>query len=301
MGADVISEKQLVESRTFLSNVGFWPSPTDTNYEGWLQNFDEGADRETAAALLESLVHINETQIVHGTISGLRALSASPEFGPADQRQGAWETFLDSAYISFPSGGEGDVTGSGHIFARIVKSTGFPENRILASDELVRRLAKRPIAAPAVFLDDLAASGTQFKRSWTRMVSTDAGKKSLQTLTDQGLLGPIYYVPIVATQKALDLLAKETPLVKVRPIYRVEPEYFASDALTRLVPSDLRPGLKDFLSKYSPLSGRDDYGPFGFGEIGLALSFHHSTPNNTLPILQKGSPTSAASWKPITS
>jgi hypothetical protein len=295
-----LSEDDLVDSRTFLSDVGFWPDATKLNVRGWLANFDEGADRETAISLLESFVHMNEAQVTHGTLSALRGLSARPEFGPAISRQKTWETFIDRAFISFPSGSAADVTGSGHIFARIMKDAGFDEGRILGSDDLVVLAAKTKDLLSVVFLDDLAASGTQFTRTWKRQVQTPHGKSSLALLANNARFEYVYYAPLAATVDAMAKILKDAPTVVVQPGYVIEREYFASSDNTRLVPEELRTRLAGFLDNYTPRSGNDQYGSLGFGDLGLALSFHHSIPNNTLPILQRASATAAPSWKSLT-
>lgn len=294
-------EGELIASRQFLSNIGLWPDATRLDLRGWLKNFAGTADSEIARSLLESFVHINERQVAYAALSGFHSLSSTRSFGPAGTRQTRWQEFLASAYVTFPSGSSTDDTASGHIFGRIMKVAGFEEARILGPANLVRTLAEKTMTAPAVFLDDIAGTGTQFVRCWNRRVSTARGKVSLSDLQAKGQLSQVFYVPIVATRKAITEITARCADVEVSPVYVLEEEYYGSSPSTRLVPDDSRTQLPPFATRYGAASGHDGDGAFGFGDIGLALSFHHSVPNNALPIFHQASEATKIDWKVLIS
>lgn len=284
----------ILDSRRYLSEILVWPPYRKLDLQGWLDNFEEGLDRDIALALLQSHVHLDEEQIVYAVASTLHGISSRAEFGSADVRDATWTDFLNEVVFSFPLGYPGDATASGYIFGRVVERLGFDESRIRASEHLVERL-KTGGTTPVIFLDDLAASGSQFIRNWRRKYPVADGESSLQELKEQGLLGDVYYLPVVATVAAKAKIESECG-VTVVATYVLDPDYGALDSDTRLLPADLRPHVGDFLAKYGPRTGRDEYGSAGFGSLGLALSFHHSSPNNTLPVLQTGAGT--VDWKP---
>jgi hypothetical protein len=296
----MVAESDLLESRGFLSDINVWPDPLDLTIEAWLANFDED-DKELARSLLESHVHVSQRQLAHGATSAFVSISTRPEFGSGSGRQDAWSAFIDRAYVTFPAAAVGDAAGSGQIFARTIRDAGFDDGRIVPPEVCVSKMVTGPSDGQVVFVDDISASGSQFARTWRRKIQTASGKKSFFDLAADGTIGAAYYVPLIATTDAIDHIRREAPLVEVVPAYTLEDVYFASAELTRLVEPDQRPGLDAFVRKYAARSGVVADGPYGFGGIGLALSFHHAIPNNTLPILQKRSPSTLPDWKVLIS
>lgn len=289
----------LRSSRRYLSNVGVWPSPRQLDVDGWLDNFEEGTDRSLAAALLDSYVHLNEEQIVHAVASTIRSLSGLPRFGSGYERRKSWGIFLDQAYVSFPLSRVGDPTGSGYIFARIAsEKLGFLESQIYAPEHLVSALSETQQGADLILLDDITASGTQFVRSWKRKFDTDHGRIGLDDLASAGKIRSAHYLPVVATSEAKQKIESKTS-VRVIPTYTLTEDYRCLSENTRLIPEKYLSEVEGFLGKYSPRTGKDEYGPTGYGGLGLAISFHHGCPNNTLPILQWGQ--ARNDWKPLVS
>lgn len=296
----MVAESDLLESRDFLSDINVWPAPVHLKIVAWLSNFD-AEDKELALSLLESHVHVSQRQVEHGATSAFVSISTRPEFGTGRDRQVAWSAFLERAYVTFPAGAVGDAAGSGQIFARIIREAGFADGRILQPEVCALRLAAGPSAGSVVFVDDLSASGSQFTRTWSRKVGTDSGRKSFSDLAADGKIGAAYYVPLIVTTAALERIRREAPVVQVVPAYTLEEDYSASAELTRLVRPEQRSALHAFVGKYANRSGGAVNEPYGFGGLGLALSFHHGIPNNTLPILQKHSPSSPPHWKALIS
>jgi hypothetical protein len=287
--------EELKASRRYLSHIAVWPGPTTLDVEGWLGNFAEGPDRELAGALLESYVHLDEGQISYALASTVKGLSSSPLFGSVESRPARWKEYLEKVLVSFPQGQSGDVSASGYIYARVATKIGFSESQVQDMDRLVPKLEASP-GGNILFVDDLAASGTQFIRNWKRKYATPHGKLSLAELYEAGKISSAFFIPTVSTSLAKEKIESECP-VEVLPTYLIDPDYQALDADSRLVPARLRAGMRPFLEKYAPRTGRDEYGVAGFGELGLALSFHHGSPNNSLPILQWG--TQNTDWRPI--
>ena len=290
-----MDSKEVLESRRYLSDISVWPRSSRLDLAGWLANFDTGLDSDIAVALLASYVHLDEDQIVHAVATNIRSISTSSESFRGPDRSAKWAGYLEQVLVSFPLGDSSDPTASGYIFARIAERLGFAQDQILGSEQLVGRLVQSGPAS-VIFLDDLSASGTQFTRHWKRKYRAASEEYSLIDLQSRGLLLDSYYLPVIATRGAKTKIESFCS-VSVVPTYLLDTDYQAFDSNTRLLPEKLRPHLKDFLEKYSSRTGKDEYGVVGYGDLGLALSFHHSCPNNTLPILQWGP--SPISWKPL--
>lgn len=290
---------ELVRSRQYLSHIGVWPSARQLDIEGWLANYGDGPDLEIAGELLEAHVHLNEEQIIHAVAATIRSLSALPRFGRAAQRRAEWSTYLSRVIVSFPLAQEGDPTGSGYIFARLAsEKLGFPERQVHTPEQLIRVLASGRDPVELLMLDDITASGTQFSRSWNRKTITPNGRFSLADMAAEGKIATTYYVPVVATAQAKDAIESDCA-VEVVPAYLLTPDYSVLDPDSRLLRAELRPLLDDFLSRYSPRTGRNQYGNAGYGDLGLALSFHHGCPNNTVPVLQWAP--KSQDWTPLVS
>lgn len=289
----------LVQSRQYLSHIGVWPSARQLELDGWLANYEDGADFDIAAELLDAHVHLNEEHITHAVASTIRSLSALPRFGPATHRRGNWANYLDRVIVSFPLAQDGDPTGSGYIFARLASERlGFPESQVRTPEQLIALLASSSDAFDVLMLDDITASGTQFRRSWNRQTQTLHGRFSLADIAAAGKLSSTYYLPVVATAQAKASIESSCE-VDVVPTYLLTPDYGVLDENTRLVRSELRRLVPDFLSRYSPRTGRDKYGNAGYSDLGLAISFHHGCPNNTVPVLQWAP--KSTDWTPLVS
>lgn len=280
-------DRELVRHR-YLSRVQAWPRlPTDVNPEGWLANFAED-DRELALELLGSWVYIPEREFRQALSVSFKSLSwhllgadASPQ-----HRGTAWRERLPTVVVSVPLGDSADPTGSGHLCLRIFKEMGYPPERLLVGHQLYESLTTSGEATDLVLVDDLAATGKQFTDFWTREPQFSGGDRqtSLAKLLEIGRIRTATYLPVVATTAAMDRFAASCPGVDIRPTYLLGEEYFASGAATRLVSADRTEALREMAEKNYPRTGHA-HGPFGYGGLGLALSFAHGTPNNTLPIL----------------
>lgn len=294
-----MNRDDLVRSRQYLSHIGVWPTARQLHLEGWLANFTDESDVELAQELLAGHVHLDEEQITHAVAATIRSISGLPEFGDAGQRRTEWPRYLDRVVISFPLSQDGDPTGSGYIFGRLASEKfGFPENRVRTPEQLVQLLVRKSEPLDVIMLDDITASGTQFKRCWNRKTQTPHGRYSLSDMAASEKLASIYYLPVAATVAAQGLIERECG-VKVLPTYLLTPDYSALNPDSRIIRSDLRPHVQAFLDRHSPRTGNDRYGTAGYDRMALAISFHHGCPNNTVPVLQWAGP--RIDWTPLVS
>ncbi|MGF0308901.1 phosphoribosyltransferase-like protein [Rhodococcus sp. IEGM1428] len=280
--------------RQFYSNIGLWPrQPGDINPTGWLDNFGTARDREIAAALLESFVYLNSAHVEKMVSSAFHSLSTTfrSALPPSESVVNRWQTFRRNVVVTYPTGDIYDPAGSGHIFIRsargnLVTNPGQLRDPAAIGDYVTHNQGQGAI--DLVFVDDLAATGTQFLQVWFREISdgqSDAAT-SLASLQADGRIGEVYYTPAICTAYAKREIAMQCPTVMVRPAHLLPDEYFANPEYseTNLVPANLRAELPDFLARYAHPAGYKIEDKFGFGDMGLALAFEHGVPDNTLPI-----------------
>lgn len=297
MVASVIDDD--LDRYNYLGNVGTWPRlPSDINPEGWLANFSE-EEQPVALELLKSLIFMNAREFRQAIASSIKMLSASQrrEQQALGQVATQWKSRLARMVITVPLGSQDDPTSSGYMCLRIVKELGFPEERILVGQALYRHLEAAGSSTELILLDDLAASGNQFKRYWT--TQPDFGgvaHASPEELVESGVLAQAYYLPVVATRKAIKEFTDSLSGVDVLPTYTLGPEYSAFRRESTLVSAERTEEMRQLIETYYPRTGASN-GPYGYRDLGLTLSFEHGTPNNTLPILAGRPPgVAATNW-----
>ena len=289
---DIIATKfsELLTVRNYYSNIGLWPmQPRDINPEGWLSNFTDENDLEIAAALLDSFIYFNEVQTKKLFESAFHAISSEIEMSRKSESEigSAWREFKSSVIITYPSGFDADVAASGRKFIREARQTlKIDESRLFDPGDVAREVLHQQGVTDLVFVDDISITGHQFLNCCFRNVEVDGMMTSLEELIREEVLREVYYLPTVCTAMAKRNISHELPNVRVRPAHLLVDRYFANPPYenTALVPDELVAGLDEFLRKYAKRAGYDESKPYGFGNLGLALGFEHSVPDNTLPI-----------------
>lgn len=297
-------ETFVLDTRRYFSNIAVWPrQPVDVNPRGWLSNFDR-ADRELATNLLDSFLLISTEQSTKMVSSAFHALAASQHDMfelSSSEYQSAWTDFRSRILVTYPAR-PNDPAGSGHIYARAARSlVAAPDQQLFDPPALVQRLTSTATAATVVFVDDFSGTGDQFCDAWARDHSTaDGSVTSFAALSDEGRIAEAIFLPAIVTASAKAHIARFCPAVDVRPAHVLPPRYSASDPDTTLVPAPLRAGLDDLLVRYADRAGYSAAGRYGYGDCGLAISFEHATPDNTLPIFN-GGPMRPSAWTPLRS
>lgn len=295
----------IVETREYFSNIGLWPDrPRHVNPHGWLANFSEGPDRRLAASLLDSFLMIRTDQCQTMATSAFHGLSASRgdvfASTPTANKQ-AWDEFRSSVIVTFPAR-RSDPAGSGHIFARAARSwVPNPDAQLMEPAMAVNHIAKASHPCTIVFVDDFAGSGNQFCDTWMAKFAVDGGTTtSFEGLANDSRLREVYFIPAISTWRAKMRIARTAPEVTVRPAHVLPPRYSAAEEDHTLVPPSDRAALNELLQRYAAPAGYDPSHPFGYEECGLAISFEHATPDNTLPIFN-GGPKRPTTWRPLRS
>jgi hypothetical protein len=152
-----------------------------------------------------------------------------------------------------------------------------------------------PQPIDVVVVDDFAGTGTQFIDMWRREYTIDGNIWSFKSLQQNSKLGRVFYTPAVCTQTASDAIKIHAPSVIVHPAHLLPKAYSVNSANSIVVPADMVDYVEPFLRKYAARAGYEISSPYGFGELGLAVSFDHSMPDNTLPIFWSENP----GWKTL--
>lgn len=295
----------ITDTREYFSNIGLWPErPRHVNPEGWLSNFSEGTDRALAASLLDSFLLIRTDQCQTMATSAFHGLSASRgdvfAMTPA-QHKNAWADFRSTVIVTFPAR-RSDPAGSGHIFARAARSwVSDPDAQVMEPGVAAKHIASAPHPCIIVFVDDFAGSGNQFCDTWmANFASSGSGTLSFSELANEQRLREVYFIPAISTWRAKMRIAGAAPIVAVKPAHVLPPRYSAAEDNHTLVPAKDRAALTDLLKRYAEPAGYDPANPFGYEACGLAISFEHATPDNTLPIFN-GGPNRPATWRSLRS
>lgn len=301
--ANEVERKFVLDTRAFFSNIDVWPqSPRHVDPRGWLSNFAEGRDLMIAAHLLDSFLLISTAQVQKMVASAFHSLSpiVSDMFSLSpEQYEQDWHEFRASIRLTFPSQRK-DPAGSGHLFARHARTLVADQDvQIVDPADLVKELADLDNPCAVVVVDDFSGTGNQFCDLWHRKYSIGAEtSRSLFQLHEEGLITQAYFIPAISTARARAHIARLAPKVDVRAAHLIPPRYSATDPETSLVPAELRSHLGDFLERYASAAGYSSSGMYGYERSGLAISFEHSTPDNTLPIFNGGE-NRPANWRPL--
>ncbi len=269
--------------------------------DAWLENFTS-EELPFAVHLLNQFQFFSRRltdALLQGTLMEL-SRHVVPVDGTADTARARWEDFLDSVIVTYPTGEKPRPTDSGHTFARKARQIlEFPEARILgptAALEYLRSKGPRPV----LFLDDFLGTGRQFVTTWRRAYSLSGTDWSFESSQAADPF-PAYYLPLVAAQRGVEVLAQHCPNVMCLPAHTLPHEYSAVHDQSFIWPANALDAGRDIIREASlragipDTNGRTDKDWQGFGKLGLCVAFEDSVPDATLPLFyweQNG-------WKPL--
>lgn len=286
----MVYREHVLSVRDYFIGINIWGSAMQLNPSGWIANF-EPADRDLAAHLMNGYIYLNSDMVSKQFETGFRRIVS----GELDERSSndalsRWRSLRDTAQVSFPTT---HPTDSGHQFVQATRDRfGVPEDRIHDLPDLRRHLYAVSDPPPVVLVDDFTGTGNQFVRSVTS--KGDGNTPSLiEEIARLGIVDA-YFVVAVATDSAKRRIESDTPFT-VSAGNILPSTASILDAETHLVPPDQRDAARELVERYSSRAGIEPEDVWGYERSGLALSFAHKTPNNTLPIFTKESPR----WTPL--
>ncbi len=286
-----VAASDVLKRVRFLSDLGLWAAlPREADPKGWLANFEDPEDQRLAVVLLRSFIYASREIVDHLVLSAIQNVYTLLE-NPDPVK---WEKFLDGVLLTYPTRDQLDVAASGHLFLRLARDeAGFREDQLVDPRDLVERVLSFDEPRTVLFIDDIAASGSQFIDTLLRRSSAES--TSIADLVSAGRIARAYYAPAIATSYALRQIRELTPVWNVKAAHLLTGEYSASDPLTRLVRPEMRSSLDPFLRKYADRAGYSSEEPYGYHRLGLAIAFEHKIPDSTLPIFRS----SHKDWNPL--
>jgi len=221
----------------------------------------------------------------------MRKLLALGSVGKEMQNGHSFRNFIASAALT------GNPSESGtHLLYIFRQENNLPKNLFINAHEIftssgvgTRTLRDHSISR-YVFLDDLAGSGTQAE-AYSREILTDLKHMSPSAQA-------AYYV-LFATTRALSQIRANTRFDNVNCIYELDESFRCFSDQSRyfngnvLFPKATSEEIcRHYGNRLVPAH------PLGYKDSQMLLSFHHNTPDNTLPVIWFDDP-SGPPWHPI--
>jgi hypothetical protein len=281
-----IEDQQYAETKDrakFFQTVQAWPLDDDLNFEGWLNNFSVGEERDIACQILDFFNHYSSKMVIQMlktsvSNSGYIFVKHFPSWKHSD--------FKEKAIYSFIPGETFSPTDSGHIFTRILRDEmSIPEDRIVNYLYLPQILEKLAVPTPIIFVDDFVGSGAQVRKAWLDNQFSYNNKTLSQICIDGNHCA--VYAPLIVNKNGHQVITSDCGDLHLSATHILGDEYnlFHQDCICwKNDPALHLKGTELILNKSRLLGipstgGRDVRDEKGFQEQGLAISFHHGAPD----------------------
>lgn len=267
----------------FFQTVQAWPLDEDLNYEGWLDNFTTGEERELACMILGFFNHYSSKMVIQmlkTSVSGAGYIFV--------KHFSDWKhtDFENRCIYSFIPGETMNPTDSGHIFTRILRDEmRVPEGRIVNYMYMPQVLEQLTEPTPIIFVDDFVGSGAQVRKAWLQNKFSYNGKTLSEMCITAG--HSVVYAPLVVNSDGYKVITRDCIGLHLSPTHILGPEYNLFDPDCICWNGDVtlfQKGTELILAKSRMLgipstNGVDVRDEKGFGRQGLAISFHHGAPD----------------------
>lgn len=248
--------------RSWTDRFGSYRSPvTRPSIEEWLNQFRQGADRDTAARVLDAIMYFNQADISSNFRSMLQSLEGWHIH--KTKRQGRW-FFVP---LARSAGESGDTMLHQFRIANGLATRQHDELFIFPT-ELVRK--KLTNEDTVVLVDDFSGSGTQVCKLWNDKDT------SFSELTAGA--GRVFLILLAATSSARNRIKNETAILLNAAHTFNEKDNLFSDSCAHFSATE-----KSRILAYNRTA--DNQNPKGFADCGLLVVFYHRCPNNSIPVL----------------
>ena len=255
-----------------------WDSISSNDLDNWLGNFTEPEEKLLAAILLESLISRSEAQTASILTSALQCSLPNAKYNnPLEIFEGIdYLKVLTSKNIIEPIRIVPVIrdldppTKSGPSIARMYKrQLGINENYMIWPG-LIKDHVDKGITS-FVFIDDVLASGQQASEFFTLY--------ELHKYPDIHFS----YIPLLAHEDGLKRIKEEHPHINVSPVEKIgnESSLFNSERFSKI--QDLETLYLKVAKKYINKRLFSKMAT-GYNSLALTFSYHHATPNASLPL-----------------
>lgn len=281
----------------FYQEMHLWPLTTELNYEQWLNNFNEGEDRNIARQILDFFVFVPD---IHVDQMLQTVVGKCGYFFKEKVKAWTHEHFFTDCWYSFIPGEKPSFTDSGYIFTRKLRDVvGIPENHIVGFDNLIASILKGEPIYNIILVDDFVGSGAQCYEAWNLHEIEDHTLSDIAKRNDLNIV----YAPLIVNDMGRKRIELYCEGLKLEYIHLLKEEYnlFNVNGLCWNGDQILYNkwcALFDKICQQEniPLTnGNNVNDGRGFGEQGLAIAFSHGIPDACPAFFYWSSDT----WKPL--
>lgn len=279
------ADNQLIETKErsrFFQTVQAWPLDNELNFNDWLNNFDEGEERNIACNILDFFTYYSK-QMVNQMLQ--TSVSKSGYFFSKHFSDWQHHDFKHRCIYSYiPGEIQGRPADSGNLFSRKLRDDlNIPEIQIVSYSDLAKELSlfKKPV--PIVFVDDFVGSGQQVLKAWS---VNEFDGLTLKEICKQANHCAVY-APLIVNYTGYEVITDQCEGLNLCTNHILGPEYnlFHQDCICwKNDPELFRKGVDLILKKSQKIGipstgGADERDEKGYGMQGLALSFEHGAPD----------------------
>ena len=288
MLADFYVESVLAKCEA-LKKGGIWAPEPHVRPGAWLDNFKDPQDRLLAAILLDNFVFYSERTAGRLLAAGYDQLEDEVLLGHIPSN-GTPDTFLDGCIFTPIEGETPRPTDSGNTLCKKLRDLKeIDDSRFFETPDALREVLQ---GRSVVFVDDFLGSGQQMIRTWQRAY-LGAAPSSFEEAHARHPFTAIC-LAMVATEKALESIARDVPAVRVVATHVLDASYSVQklDAPMLTPPLiDFQRSLRSFLARHAPHLDLPPFlqagapSLFGFYELGLLFAIQGGVPDSTVPLL----------------
>lgn len=266
----------------FYQDIQVWPTMRELDYEGWIENFADGEDRDLAQRILDFFVYIPEVmvnQLFRAAIG-----RAGNYFKMVDS---TWnnESFKNDCWYSYIPGEIPHESDSGSLFSRKVREVldVDEDKRFMSCDKLINLLQTSKKPQKVILTDDFVGSGCQCDNAWNSNELYDNISVSLKEVAENGH-HHIVYAPLVVNYVGADRIFTKCKGLHLECVHLLGIEYDLFDPLCLCWKGDsglYQAGTELIIRKSQELeiSDQGEVSVRGFQGQGLALAFSHGIPD----------------------
>jgi len=271
--------------------------------QGWLENFAP-EEQGHAVQLLDSFLFYSDVLVDEMFAAAFQSLSTVvvPRGEPFPRAQSMWRAFVDSVFITYPTGENPSITDSGIEFAKKARQIlGISEDRIQPPEVVLETLFKAGTPFPVVFVDDFVGTGHQFITTWKRAYNVPSESGASFQRFASARKAQFYYCPVLCTSQGFRDIQVSCAQVHLAAAHVLPLQYSALVPDSLIWPTHLQPSAFAFLHTASKRAGIPDTNGLqtddwqGYRKLGLTIAIDRSIPDATLPIFYW----ERNGWKPL--
>lgn len=255
-----------------------WDSITSNDLDNWLSNFKDTEEQLLSAILLESLISRSEAQTTSILTSALQCSLPNAKYNTPEEifegvdyiKQLTSRQVVDSIRIVPVIRDLDPPTKSGPSIARMYKRQLGVNEKYMIWPWLIKDSIPKGTKS-FVFIDDVLASGQQASEFFTAYELHKYEEVHFS------------YIPLLAHEEGINRLKLDHPYINISPVERIghDNSLFKNERFSSI------PDLEELYLKVAKkhINRRlFNQMPTGYNSLALTFSYHHATPNASLPL-----------------